>query len=326
MTGIFRQKNSANVLLLLLYALVLKFPMLLHPAAPVRQADDHYFYHWLLGFLDSLHPGNLFYALLAFILLFSQATLLNRIFNLQKMLPRPNYLAAMAYLLMSSLFREWSQFSAVLLINSLLIWAYYRMLLLYNSSKPGSAIFNIGLLLGIVSLLYQPAVIYVLLLLFAIFIMRPFQIRDWLIGLLGVTTPYYFLGIVLYLQDKWSWDRLIPRLSFSLPGMPESILITIAISLLLLPFMVGGFYVQNNLSKMLIQVRKNWSLLLLYLIISTVIILLNAGNAYGKWILCLVPLAGFHASAYFYPVRNTFPRILHWILFGFALYINYGPH
>jgi hypothetical protein len=174
--------------------------------------------------------------------------------------------------------------------------------------------------------LYQPAVIYVLLLLFAIFIMRPFQIRDWLIGLLGVTTPYYFLGIVLYLQDKWSWDRLIPRLSFSLPGMPESILITIAISLLLLPFMIGGFYVQNNLSKMLIQVRKNWSLLLLYLIISTVIILLNAGNAYGKWILCLVPLAGFHASAYFYPVRNTFPRILHWILFGFALYINYGPH
>jgi hypothetical protein len=321
--GIFRQKNSSNVLLLVIYALALKFNLFLHPLGPLRQPEDNYLYNGLMNFLLPLNLPPIFYSFIAFVLLYTQATLLNRICNTQKMLAKPNYLPAMAYILATSLMPGWNQFSAPLIINSLLIWVYYRMVLLYNSNKAASAIFNIGVLMGIVTLFYQPSVVFVLLIWFALYIMRPFIIREWLIGLLGVTTPYYFLAILLYLSNQWSWQKVIPRINISLPAMPSSIFITISIALLVFTFIIGGFYVQNNLSKMLIQVRKNWSLLLLFLIISTLMTLVDGGSNYVNWMLCAVPLAAFHAAAYFYPPNRVFPLVLHWNIFAYAIYVNY---
>ena len=74
---------------------------------------------------------------------------------------------------------------------------------------------------------------------------------------------------------------------------------------------------------MLIQVRKNWSLLLLFLIISMLLIVFNRETDYVNWSLSIIPLAGFHAAAYFFPTNRTFPAVMHWIIFGFAIYVNY---
>jgi hypothetical protein len=262
----------------LIYGLVLKFGMLLHPMPPLRQPDDHFVYIWLLNFLAPLSLPPIIYSLIAFILLYTQAVVFNRICSEQKMMAKPNYLAGMAYLLITSLFIEWNHFSAPLLINSLLIWIFYRVSVLYNASKPGAAVFNVGLIMGIVTLMYQPAIVFSLFLLMSLFIMRPLRVREWLIGLLGLTTPYYFLAILLYLNNQWDWKKLQPNISFNLPAMPTSGMVTVSITLLILPFIIGGFYVQNNLTKMLIQVRKSWSLLLVFLIVSMLIIMANGGN------------------------------------------------
>lgn len=323
MIGIFKQKNSGNVLLLLVYALVLKFHLFLHPAPPVTGPEDHYLYNWLLALLDRMHFSALAYTILAFLLLFTQASLFNRICNERKMLVKTNYLPGMAYLLATSLFADWNYFSAPLLINTILIWLFYRMTNLHNAARPGNAIFNIGLLMGLVTLFYQPAIVFILLVWLALFIMRPFHIREWLISILGMTAPYYFLAIVLFLTNQWSWKTLLPVVSFSLPAMPSSIFTTISIILLVLPFFIGGLFIQSNLSKMLIQVRKNWSVLLLFLIISVLIILSNGGKNYVNWVLCIVPLSAFHAAAYYYPRNKVMPLVLHWLLFGYAIYLNY---
>lgn len=297
--------------------------MLLHPMAPLRQPDDHFLYIWLLDFLAPLHLPAIIYSLIAFFLLYSQAVMFNRICNDQKMMARTNYLSGMAYMLITTLFIEWNHFSAPLLINSLLIWIFSRVSILYNSNKPGAAIFNVGLIMGLVTLMYQPAIVFTIFLLLSLFIMRPLRVREWLIGILGVTTPYYFMAIVLYLSGQWEWKKLQPNISFNLPVMPSSITVTVSITLLILPFIIGGFFVQNNLTKMLIQVRKNWSLLLVFLIVSMLIIMANGGNNYVNWLLCAVPLTAFHAAAYFYPRGRIFPLILHWLIFGWAIYIGY---
>ena len=138
----------------------MKFGILLRPLPPLRQSEDHYLYKLLLSFLDGLHLPDFFYGIVAFLLIFIQSSLINRVFIDQKMLPKPNYLPGMAYMLLSSLFVEWNHFSAPLIINTFLILVFYRMINLYNSNKPLGAIFNIGVMLGVVTLLYQPAFIY----------------------------------------------------------------------------------------------------------------------------------------------------------------------
>lgn len=324
MVGIFRQKNPGNSLILLGYGLVLKFGFLLAPSGALQQEQDHYLYRLLLRLLEPLQIPDWVYAVVAFLLLFTQATLINRISIRQKMLPRPNFLPGMAFLLISTLFPEWNHFSAPLLVNTLLMFAFHRMINLYNAYRPAAEIFNIGLIMGLISLLYQPAVVYIILIPITLFIMRPFRVREWVIGILGITTPYYFLALEPLITNQWNWQYLIPSIAIDFPAMPDSVLVTVSIALLVLPFIVGGYFVQVNLSKMLIQIRKNWSLLLLFLIVSTAIILISGGLGYVNWMFGLMPLAFFHAAMYFYPVKKLVPLIFHWISFAYAIYLVYG--
>jgi len=322
--GIFKQKNPGNALLLLVYALVLKFSIFLHPTAPALHPEDNYLYRLILNGLDSMfHQTPILYAILTFLILFSQATLFNRICNHHKLLPKANYLPGMSYILVTSLLQDWNHFSAPLLINSIMIWIWYRMVDLYNSHRPGSQIFNIGVWTGVVSLLYVPAMTFLLLMLFALITMRPFRIREWLVGLLGFTCPYYFLFLLLYLTSHWHWKDMLPKIVLTLPATPSSIWITLGMALLVIPFIIGGYFVQKNLSKVLIHIRKSWSLLLLFLMVAVVIILINRANSYENWIVTAVPFAAFHAAAYYYPARKWPPMLLHWITVAYIITINY---
>jgi uncharacterized protein DUF6427 len=322
--GTFKQKNPGNALLLLVYALVLKFPMFLHPVVPVLHPEDNYLYRLILRALDSVfHQVPLMYPILTFLILLSQATLFNRISNHHKLFPKQNFLPGMSYILITSLLSDWNHFSAPLLINSIMIWIFYRMIDLYNSQKPGSAIFNIGVLTGIVSLLYIPAMAFLLLVLFGLVTMRPFRIREWLMGVLGFTCPYYFLFIILYLSGHWDWKNIVPHIVFTVPAMPRSVWTTMGIFWLVVPFIIGGFFVQKNLNKVLIQIRKSWSLLLLFLLVSVIIILINRADSYENWIVMAVPFAAFHAAAYFYPTGKVGPLLMHWLIVAYIIAVNY---
>jgi hypothetical protein len=321
--GIFRQKTPVNSLLLLVYALVLKFPVLLRPRPPLQQQEDHYLYGLLMRFLLPLQLPPSIYTFIAFLIVFFQATLLNRIFSELKMLPKPNFLPGMVFILLTTLFSEWNYFSAPLLANGLLIFMFYRIVNLYNTASPLGGVFNIGVMMGLVSLLYQPAILFVILIPFSLFIMRPFRVREWLISFLGLTTPYYFLALEPLFTNRWSWKYLIPFITIDFPAMPAYVFITVSIMFMVIPFIVGGYYVQSNLNKMLIQARKGWSVLLLFLIVSSLIILVNGGGNYVNWVFCVMPLAAFHAAAYYYPDKPRFPVIMHWIIFAYALYLAY---
>ena len=324
MIGVFKQKNSTNALFLFVYALVLKFSIFLHPFLPTLHKEDNYLYRFILNGLGIVfHQSAIPYEILTFLLLFTQATLFNSICNYHRILPKPNYLPGMSYILVTSLLQDWGHFSAPLLINSIMIWCWYRMTSLYNHQLPITAIFNIGLMTGLATLLYIPAVAFLLLIFFALLIMRPFRVQEWFVGFLGFTSPYYFLILVLYFTHELHWDNLIPKITFTLPALPGSLWVTIGVTLLVIIFIIGGYFVQNNLNKMLIHVRKSWSLLLAFLIVAVVVILINKAGSYENWIVTAMPFAAFHAAAYYYPTNKTMPLILHWVCFAFIIFINY---
>jgi hypothetical protein len=107
------------------------------------------------------------------------------------------------------------------------------------------------------------------------------------------------------------------------PALKQSIWLAAGSLLLMIPFLTGGYFVQDNLRRMLIQVRKNWSILLLYLLIAFFAPFVNTTSDYENWVLAAVPFACFHACTYFYPQRKLFPLILFWVTVGFILFIQY---
>jgi len=301
--------------------------MFVHSHVALIQPKDGILFHSILKFLEPTGKTTpIIYPILAFALLFTQAITLTRLLNDYRMMSRSNYLPAMAYLLITSFFPEWNYFSAPLLLNTLLIFVLGWLFKIYNHPRAKAVIFNIGLAIGISSFLFFPSVSFVIWVFFALMIMRPFRMNEWLLCLLGITTPYYFYAVYLFLTKQWAPEKMLPYLTVQMPSLQQSIWLAASALLLMVPFLTGGYFVQDNLRRMLIQVRKAWSLVLLYLLVAIFIPFVNTSNTFENWVIAAVPFAAFHSCTYFYPSRKLFPLILFWISAAFVLvYQYYGP-
>lgn len=327
MIGIFKQKSPANIILLLVFGVLIKLPMFLYPQVIVSKEGGGVLYNALLGFLES--TGKLFpslYSFLAFVLLFQQSIVLTRFMNNQRMLSHPTYFPGMAYLLITSLIPEWNLFSAPLIINSFLVFVLSVLFRIYNQENARGAIFNVGLTLGISSFIFFPSITFIAWILLALMVMRPFRITEWLLCILGATTPFYFYAVYLIIAEHWSWGTLWPYFSISLPDVTQSAWLAGSAFFLALPFLAGAFFIQNRLRRMLIQVRKGWSLLLIYILGAVFIPFVNNADTFENWVISAIPFAAFHASVYLNSTFRIFPLLLFWLSVAFILAYQYtGP-
>ena len=157
-------------------------------------------------------------------------------------------------------------------------------------------------------------------------VMRPFRFTEWLICLLGITTPFYFYAIYTVIDGSWSWNEFVPRISIDFPSLKQSAWLSGSVFLIMIPFLTGGYYVQENLRRMLINVRKGWSLLLLYLLAALLLPFVNSSNTFENWIMAMVPMAAFHGYTYFYSAWRIYPLIVFWLTVAFIIgYQYYGP-
>ncbi len=325
MVSMFRQKSPGNVVVLLIFGLLLKLPLFLHSKQIVATQNDEDFYHWLINWLTSLSPNNAFLcAAVSFLLLYSQALLINHLINEYRLIARPTYLPAMAYLLITSLLPEWNYLSSPLVAATFIIWIFIRLFRLYNLPASQGPVFNIGLLLGLASYFYFPSACFMLCILLGLMILKPFRLNEIVLFLMGCLTPYYFIAAYLFLNDKMSWSGFIPHISIKVPDVKSTIWLAGSTLLLTIPFLVGGYYVQIHLHKMLIQVRKAWSILLLYLLLAFFIPFVNGNSSFSNWILLAAPFAAFHSATYFYPVKKWVSALLFFLTTGYVLYLEYA--
>lgn len=327
MIGIFKQKNPANLITLLIAGVLIKLPMFSHPHAPVFRKGDGILFEGILKFLDPVgNSFSLFYPLLTFLLLFVQAVVLTRFINNQRMMTKPTYLPGMAYLLITSLRPEWNYFSAPLLINSILLFILSGLFNTYNKQEAKGSIFNIGLALGVAGFLFISSLTFIVWILLALAVMRPFRLNEWLICILGITTPFYFYAIYTVMDGKWSWQEFVPHITLGLPSIKQSAWLAGGIFLIMVPFLSGGYYVQENLRRMLINVRKGWSLLLLYLLSALLLPFVNTSDTLENWVMAIVPMAAFHGCTYFYSTWRIYPNLLFWLTAAFVIaYQYFGP-
>lgn len=322
MIAIFRQKSPANIAVLFILGLVLKLPLFIYPKAIYASEIDGRLYHWLVSMLPAANAA--LYSVIAFALLYIQALMINYLVNEYRMISKATYLPAMAYMLLTSLLPEWNYLSSPMLANTFIIWMFIYLFRLYNSDKARAQVFNIGLIAGITSYIYFPSAAFIVCILLGLMILKPFRLNEILLFILGILTPYYFHVAWLFLFGKLNFANFFPHVSITVPRIDNSIWVAGSILLLTIPFLIGGYFVQSNLRRMLIQVRKNWSILLLYLLLAFFVPFINSDQSFHTWILVTVPFAAFHACAYFYPVKRVLPLILFFITIGYILYQQYG--
>ncbi len=297
--------------------------MFLHAKVPQPQLIDGFLYKALLKWVQPLGAAfPAFYAIVAFILLYTQAVSFNKMINELRLMQKPNYLAGMSYLLVTSLFTEWNVLSSPLIINTLLIWVWARMSGLYNDASPKTTLFNIGIAIGLSTFFYFPSIAFAVLVVAGLAITRPFRLAEWLIALFGVITPYYFILAITFLIGKLK-DYRFPGVAVTYPKFNQTGWAYAAIIIVLVTAATGFFFVQQNFRRQLIQARKSWNLVFLYLLAAILVPFINATHTFDYWILCTVPISALMGAAFLYPGKKIIPLVLHWGMVALVIAINY---
>lgn len=140
--------------------------------------------------------------------------------------------------------------------------------------------------------------------------------------LFGLLTPYYFMFSWLYLKGKLMEYRL-PEIGVTVPTLSGSTWAYIAIILLAFTLIVGIFFIQLNMRRQLLQVRKCWGLVFLYLLVSLFVPFLNETDNFDYWILAAIPVSIITAAAFLYPERKWFSLFIHWGLVALIVIMQY---
>ena len=323
MVFLFRDRSDINLLFLVLLSVGLHFHIWIHPPMVIANPSDGLLAYFLVHYIKPLSP---FLLIIFFqLIILSQAIRLNILMSKLKMFQQVSYLPGFTYIILTALFPYWDVISAGLVANSLVIWILVKLLRLYDQNQPKSLEFNIGMILGCSIILYAPIAILIPVVLFALTIIRPFKLSEWLVLLMGILLPFYFIFTYVYMTSApKEFSHFLPRLDWKNPLIKPNIKIILTLSLIGLQFLAGLLYWRDQHARFIIQVRKYWGVLLLVLILTLFQPIIFSAQALYASAIVLTPLACFISFAYSAPKRLFVPNLLFWSAIAVIVYNQLG--
>ncbi len=289
MLRFFKNNSPFTVIILFLFALVVKVQALLHPLVPEPVAG-HFMYNYLLRAMSLVFGHSAFaYTFIGVLMLFLQSLYIKSIATRHKLFPRHTYIPSLVYLLLTSIYPPFNHFSETHLLNWLLLGAVDVMFSFTQTTQPRKLIYNAGFLLCLVALFQFSALAYFLLLLVGMVMFRPFNLGEWSVALMGYTTPLYFFLCGLFLFDRFYLLHEWPHIGISLTSDVHSVFyLIVAIGGILILLGTGIYAMQQNVALSNIYVRRDWTAISFYLIISLLVAVMTDEAVRSAWLL-LVP-------------------------------------
>jgi hypothetical protein len=326
MINVFRNYNPINILWLAVLLFFLRIGYALNSPPKLE-------FTYLEPFARLLMPGASQYAFpplvdvfLAAVVVFIQALLVNRCVNQYGLLSKPSFLPALMYITLSGLFTPFLVLSPPLICNFLLLWMLHKMFGLYKGENANSIAYDLGMIVAIGSLIYLPFIYLFLAIWGALLLFRPFNWREWIIGIMGYATIFFFLAVAYYLSDNLPifytiWMPLTTK-------FPTHIHINYYNYLILIPviviFILGIFKIQQIFFRSYVQVRKSFQLLFIVFLITGLSFYVKAQFSLTHFLLCTIPLAVFFAYYFLYATTRWFYESLFFILLVSIVYFQFN--
>ena len=311
MVFLFRDRSDINLIFILLLSVLVHAHNFVQPPLVIYNESDGLLAVFLMKYIQPLSPIVL--TILFQVIILSQAIRLNVMLSQFKMFQQISYLPAFTYLLLTALFPYWDAISSGLIANSLVIWILVKLLRLYDQSQPKTLEFNIGLIVGISILLYEPIAILIPVVLFALTIIRPFKLPEWLVLLMGILLPFYFMFAYVFLTNQTtSFTQFLPKLDWKNPLVRPALNVILALIVIGIQLLVGLYYWQQQQSRFIIQVRKYWGVLFLVLLLTFFQPFIFSAQALYASAIMLTPLACLITFGYTTPKSLFIPNIIFW--------------
>lgn len=266
-----------------------------------------------------------FNVLLTLILTLLQAFLLNRIINHHNFMGKPNFLTALLYMTLVSLFLPFLVLSPTLICNFITIVMIGKLLNMYKQPDVKGLMFDLGMIVAIGSLIYFPFIVMLLLLWIALVIFRPFIWREWATPLIGFATIYFLLGVIYYWVDRLPEYKAI----FTPFGNPlpttlhvdfHDYLVVIPIGLALLLFLA---VLKDQYFRSVVHIRKSFQLLFFMIMLIIASFYLNKNISINHFLLCAPPIAIYLGYFFSFAKTKWLYETLYAIIIATILYFQF---
>ncbi len=321
MLRLFRNNSPFTVIILFLFAILVKIQALLHPQVP-EMVPGHFVYNYLLrGMYVVFRDAGFVYTFLAIVILFFQSLYLKSIATRHKLFHRYTYIPAYVYLLLSSIYLPFSYFNETLVLNTILLGAVDVMFSFTQTTQPRKLIYNAGFLLCLAALFQFSLLTFFLLLLVGMVLFRPFNLGEWSVALMGYITPVYFLVCVLFLADRFYLFGQWPHFGFSLTSKiasPFHLIVTLGGMAILMGS--GVYAMRQNVALSNIYVRRDWTAISFYLIISLLVALLTDDTIKSAWLIIIPALSIIISHAFLLEKNKRFSNFIFYFSLLFLLF------
>jgi hypothetical protein len=323
---IFKSKNPLILIALLGLAVLVQYKWLIQPEVYQGKYLYNYIQKNTANIFDSFRKASpLGYALASVLSLLVISLFLNLRISALKLYGKNNFAPVIIFMLVALCVRPWwgLHIHHLVLLGSIQI--IFTCLQLAQTSSPKSKLFNLGLICGFMGLLWFPAHLYLFIIYAALLSFRAFNIKEWIVVLLGFIAVYYFLLSYLFISVQFEQAaNLLPQIKYywlALPGFTLNLqVILIGASLLLL---IGFANVQVSLRRQLMQVRKAWGFFSLCAVIIVITILLSMPDFY-LWSILILPFISLYLSSVFsYPTKKFVQWAVVILLIGLLSYFSF---
>ncbi|GGH22014.1 beta-carotene 15,15'-monooxygenase [Sphingobacterium alkalisoli] len=261
---------------------------------------------------------------IALVLTIFQAFFLNKLINHYNFLGKPNFLAALMYMTLVSLFLPFLVLSPTLICNFITIWMLTKLFNIYKQVDVKGLMFDLGMIVGIGSLIYFPFIVMFFLLWVSLIIFRPFIWREWITPLLGLTIVYALLAVIYYWVDRFDdfitiFSPFTNEFSATLQVDIYDYLVTIPIIIALIFFL---FILKDQYFKSIVHIRKSFQLLFFMLLLIGISFYLNDHITINHFLLCAPPLSIYLAYYFNYAKTKWVYETLYLLIMGTILYFQ----
>jgi hypothetical protein len=306
--SIFRDKSIVAIFGMVLCALLIHLHIFTFPVTIKANTDSGVFSWVLKTYATRLQPFVINVIYIALLLL--QSIRLNIVLNNSKMFNKSGFTTGFAYVLLSGLLINAYSLTPALITISLTILILKNAFSLCNNPSAKGLIFNIGFISTLSVICYQPSILLLVAVMFALGILRAFRPAEWLILLFGMVAPAYLLLSGLFLFDKMNLlPMFLPKVHFAV-SIAKDPWYWFNLSTIVLLVIAGLILWYPNSNRMVIQTRKNWVVMLvLSLLLLLGLFAFNVNNQFPE-VLCLVPMAAFVSNYFLYTRRSILANLL----------------
>lgn len=320
---IFRSTQFYPIALIVLFSIVINvaFGLLREPHL---DSNGTIFFQNLTNWVHGVNHWIV--ATIVFVLITSQALHLNYALNKHEIFFKQSWLPAFFYLIFSSQFVDFLQFSPLLLINSVFIFVLDKIFSLYKNQKSMGVTFDAALLIALTALLYAPALFFVLFFFIGVAILKPISWRALSIGVIGLIVPLLLLAVIYFLngsllnfinQFKSSFTATFMMSNFNLAKqLPSVILISVV-------FVLSLMKIRNNYLKNVTKSRLCQQILILFALIGIATIPFTLQIGIQCYMLVIIPFSSIIAYYFLDGKKILYQELLLWIIIANWVYSNF---